>query len=118
MRADKKAEVLNTQELFAQRANKNTTNMEQVGPVPRMRTIHKCHAELKKLDPDTSVTEHAIRALVKQGSIPVVHAGNKVLINFDEFIRILAWMGTAAGRNEESQDIVPIPENLAERRSV
>lgn len=59
-------------------------------PIPRMRLIKECVAELKALDPGTAVTEYYIRGLVKTGKIPVAMAGNKALINLDSLLNYLA----------------------------
>ncbi len=66
--------------------------MEQV-IIPRMRTAPKIVAEIKALDPDSEVTEHYIRQLIKAGTVPVVWAGNKALINLDDVLSLLQ-MGT------------------------
>lgn len=57
--------------------------------IPRMRTPAKIVAELKALDPDTEVTEHYIRQIVKSGAVPVVWAGSKALINLDDVLELL-----------------------------
>lgn len=66
--------------------------MEQTA-IPRMRTAPKIVAELKALDPGSEVTEHYIRQLVKNGSVPIVWAGNKALINLDDVLTLLS-LGT------------------------
>lgn len=48
-----------------------------------MRTIRECIAMLRLDDPQTALTEHALRCMVKQGTIPAVKIGNKNLINYD-----------------------------------
>ena len=55
--------------------------MDGTRSIPRMRTAAKIVAELKALDPDTEVTEFHIRKLAKEGTIPVVWAGRKALID-------------------------------------
>lgn len=62
--------------------------MEQVA-IPRMRTAPKIVAEIKALDPGSEVTEHYVRQLVKAGTVPVVWAGNKALINLDDVLTLL-----------------------------
>lgn len=62
--------------------------MEQV-TIPRMRTAPKIVAEIKALDPGSEVTEHYIRQLVKAGTVPVVWAGSKALINLDDVLTLL-----------------------------
>lgn len=58
-------------------------------PIPRMRTAAGIVAEMKKLDPDTGVTESMIRRFVKTEQLPVVWAGNKALINLDDVLNLM-----------------------------
>lgn len=53
------------------------TDTEGRASIPRMRTAAKIVAEIKAADPGTEVTEYYIRQLVKEGSVPVVWAGNE-----------------------------------------
>ena len=62
--------------------------------IPRMRTAAKIVAEIKMLDPDSSVTEGWVRRSAKQGVFPVVWAGSKALINLDDVLEVLR-IGTA-----------------------
>lgn len=57
--------------------------------IPRMRTAAKIVAEIKAADPDTEVTEYYIRQMAKNGSVPVVWAGNKALMNLDDVLSLL-----------------------------
>ena len=59
---------------------------------PRMRTIKQCIEYFKQEDPDTSIGEYYLRGLVKQGKIPVFHAGRKQLINLDNLINYFSTM--------------------------
>lgn len=72
--------------------------------VPRIRGIKEAAAELKKLDPDTALTEYRIRRLVNSGEIPCRIVGGKKLINFDELCEYLAY-GKEMTRTDE------VPEN-------
>ena len=67
--------------------------------IPRMRTAAKSVAEIKAADPGTEVTEYYIRQLVKEGSVPVVWAGNKALINLDDVLSLLR-LGTSRAEPE------------------
>lgn len=51
--------------------------------VPRMRTLPKAYAEIKKLDPDTAFTMRALRRMVINGELPTVEVASKKLINLD-----------------------------------
>lgn len=62
--------------------------------IPRMRTAPNIVAEIKALDPNSEVTVRYIRRLVKEGTVTVVWAGNKALINLDDVLDILRT-GTA-----------------------
>lgn len=71
--------------------------------VPHMRTASKTVAEVKTLDPGSEVTEYYIRQLAKDGTIPVVWAGNKALINLDDVLDILR---TGTTRTEAKSPVV------------
>lgn len=51
--------------------------------IPRMRTIPKAYAEIKRIDPCTSLTEKGLRQYIERENIPFVQYGNKKLINLD-----------------------------------
>lgn len=67
--------------------------------IPRMRTAAKIVAELKAMDPNSEVSEHYIRQLVKKGIVPVTWAGSKALINLDDVLALLRG-GTIRDREE------------------
>jgi hypothetical protein len=67
--------------------------MDGTKSIPRMRTAAKIVAEIKALDPDTEMTEFHIRQMAKDGTVPVVWAGRKALINLDDVLTLLR-MGT------------------------
>ena len=72
---------------------------------PRMRTIPKAYAELKKIDPETdftlralrrmvkNFTLRALRRMVKNNEIPCINVANKKLINLDMLLEILSCDG-------------------------
>ena len=49
----------------------------------RMRTIRDTAKWFKDHDPDTEITEYAIRQMIAEGTIPAVKTGVKFLINLD-----------------------------------
>lgn len=57
----------------------------------RMRFPAQALEELRKIDPETNVTVHFIRKLVKSGVVPSVAVGNgnKRLLNFDALLAYL-----------------------------
>lgn len=57
--------------------------------IPRMRTADQLLAEIKKEDPNTSVTLSYIRRVIREEKIPVVSAGKKKLVDMDVFIKFL-----------------------------
>ena len=65
-------------------------SQQTIRKIPRMRTVHEAAQELKKLDPNTAVTEYHIRRLVLSGKLPRLKAGKKYLINFDALLDYLA----------------------------
>ena len=56
----------------------------------RMRLIKDAFLQIKQDDPDTALTLHALRGIVKSGEIPVIKSGRKTLVNYDELLRYLA----------------------------
>lgn len=63
--------------------------------MPRMRTITEAATELRKADPDTAITPHAIRKMLLNNEIPFIKAGNKRLINMDILESYLSGEGVA-----------------------
>lgn len=57
--------------------------------LPRMRGIADAAAEIRAADPNTAITPHFLRRLVKTGTIPCVLCGAKYLVNMDELERYL-----------------------------
>jgi hypothetical protein len=53
-----------------------------------MRTIKDTAKFFREMDPDTEITEFAIRQMIKEGTIPVVKTGIKQLINLDVLLKI------------------------------
>lgn len=73
--------------------------MESTECIPRMRTAARIVEELKALDPETEVTEFFIRQLAKEGTVPVVWAGRKALINLTDILDLMR-LGTARPTEE------------------
>lgn len=57
--------------------------------IPRMRTAPGALEIIKAQDPETAVTEHYIRRLIRTGAIPHVDVGRKKLVNVDQLLRYL-----------------------------
>ena len=62
---------------------------EQKG-IARMRTRDKAMEQLKRDDPDTDLTRNSLEYLIASGKLPHVSIGNKILINYDVLLEILA----------------------------
>lgn len=54
--------------------------------LPRMRTAGGAMKEIKALDPNTEITECAIRRAIKRGEVRSVSNGVKRLVNLDELL--------------------------------
>lgn len=50
----------------------------------RWRKIREAYAEIKSADPNTALTESAIRRMVQRGDIPSYRIGTHYLINLDD----------------------------------
>lgn len=51
---------------------------------PKWRTIPKALEEIKKTDPETALTDYALRKLQKDGTIPSIRVGRNVFIDITE----------------------------------
>ena len=49
----------------------------------RIRSIRETAKYFKEMDPDTEVTEHTLRKMIAEGTIPAVKTGIKYLVNLD-----------------------------------
>lgn len=57
--------------------------------ISRMRTISQCMEYFRTEDPESSISVHYLRQLVKQSKVPVFLAGRKQLVNLDKLIDYL-----------------------------
>lgn len=58
--------------------------------IPRMRTAERLMDIIKEEDPNTEVTLHYIRQLIRTEAVPVVCCGRKKLVNADAVLELLA----------------------------
>ena len=58
--------------------------------MPRMRTAERVMDEIRAADPDTEVTLHYIRQLIREEAVPVVCCGRKKLVNVDAVMALLS----------------------------
>lgn len=56
----------------------------------RMRSIRDTAKFFKEMDPNTEITEHTLRKMVDQGTIPVFKTGTKYLINVDSLLEMFS----------------------------
>lgn len=63
--------------------------------LPRIRTLPKAYAEIKRLDSNTSFTMAALRNMCSSGVVPTFKVGNKTLLNFDVLLEALAFQASA-----------------------
>lgn len=62
--------------------------------LPRMRDARGVLAAIKEIDPDTPITLHFVRGLIRSGQIPVVEAGNRKFVNVEMVLDFLASQST------------------------
>lgn len=55
--------------------------------LPRMRTARGAIEEIKQMDPNTEITESAIRRAMKRGDVRTVANGRKQLVSLDELLK-------------------------------
>lgn len=64
--------------------------MDEFKTLSRMRTIPKALNELKKTDPDTSITYALLKSLCEKDEIKCVKMGNRFILNLDSLIEYLS----------------------------
>lgn len=55
--------------------------------LPRMRTAKGAIQEIRQMDPNTEITESAIRRAMKRGDLRTVPNGRKHLVSLDEVLK-------------------------------
>lgn len=63
--------------------------------MPKMRTIAEAARHIQAVDPETSLTETALRRLVVTGALPSVKVGVKYLLDLHALEDFLAGRGRA-----------------------
>ena len=63
--------------------------------LPRMRTAKGAMKEIREMDPNTEITESAIRRATKRGDVKSVTNGVKHLVNLDDLLSYFS--GEAVG---------------------
>lgn len=58
--------------------------------LPRMRTASGAMKEIRQMDPNTNITESAIRRAIKRGEVKSVTNGVKHLVNLDDLLAYFA----------------------------
>lgn len=72
---------------------------------PRMRTRDKAIELLRQNDPETSITRCSLDRLIRSGKLPTVKIGNKVLLNYDLLLEIVASGFTDPDEPEQTGSI-------------
>ena len=83
--------------------SKNNTTI-----LPRMRSIKQAITEIKAVDPDSALTEKALRRLVNIGVIPYIAIGTKKLININLVYQMMSNSELSAAPNYAVNGIRPV----------
>ena len=75
-------------------------NKQNKGVRCRMRSIRDTAKYFKEMDPNTEITEHTLRKMIAEGTIPAVKTGIKYLINLDQ---LLAMFGSPNPMEDETK---------------
>jgi len=88
--------------------------------IPRMRVAKEIAKEIKALDPNTGLSESAIRRLVKEGKLKSVKIGNRHLINLDSVIEFLSAPSpvTMISTTPDETDHVPLSRMESFRKNI
>lgn len=85
--------------------------MEERAYIPRIRTSREALAEVKRLDPRTSLKLHHIQRLMKSGKVQTVRSGNRIFVNLDSLIEYLVQNPVLdLSENKKIEGIRPVPE--------
>lgn len=76
---------------------------------PRMRGVKQAINELKSTDPNTALTEKALRRLILTNEIPFVRIGAKYLVNM-ELLENYLYNGSRDGKDVAAAEIRKIAE--------
>jgi len=57
--------------------------------IARMKTVEKSLMEIKKIDPDTAISEWFIRCLCRENKVKHFMTGTKILVNYDDLLNFL-----------------------------
>ena len=63
-------------------------------PTGKLRSIEQTYQLIIQNDPDTSLTCHGLRTLVRNGTIPSVKVGRNIKLNYDTVMDILSHGST------------------------
>ena len=66
------------------------------------RTIKEAAVHFKSVDPQTSLTEYAIRTLLRTGKVPCVRVGKKYLVTIEALEAYLAGSAAVEPARESS----------------
>lgn len=69
--------------------------------LPRMRTIPEAAAELRRIDPDTAITEYFIRRMVLDGTIAGLRNGRRRFVNLDALLDYLNMSASKPGKDSD-----------------
>lgn len=59
---------------------------------PQLRTIDQAYDEIKARDPNTALSRHLVRQMIRDDLVPSIKAGNKRLVDVDVLEKRLAEM--------------------------
>lgn len=59
---------------------------------PQLRTIDHAYDEIKARDPNTALSRHLVRQMIRDDLVPSIKAGNKRLVDVDVLEKRLAEM--------------------------
>ena len=76
--------------------------------IPRMRTAPGVLDAIRAEDPDTELTLHYIRYIIRAELVPVVKVGKKKLVSVDDVMELLR-NGPPAAMPEKTGEIRPVP---------
>ena len=79
--------VVNLDEFYGGKSREVKQPRKEGKFMQKMRLISEAYNYIKEQDPDTCITKSGFARLVKEGRIPSIRIGNKIIVNLDNVER-------------------------------
>ena len=85
--------------------------------IEKYRTIKSAYSEIKKQDPESEISINGIKTGIRQGLIPSITIGNKVVVSIENILRFYSGRSASAVETRRSASAVKTRNRSALPRS-